>query len=553
MKTRDRSATKVVRIVPFVSLIVLLVIVIFFHSDPATATIRKIPGLVASDLFDETDPIDDFVITVKTDNPGTSSSTEFIIPTHPDGNYNYNVDCEDDGSIEMVGVTDSFTCTYTTPLTYTIRIMNNMDSGNGFPRIYFNNEKDADKLLAIKQWGTGQWTSMEKAFYGCSYLSGQAKDTPDLSNVTDMSYMFANANSFNQDIGNWDTSHVKKMRSLFMWANSFNKDIRNWNTSNVTEMRSMFFHASAFDQDIGTWNVSSLTYARDMFTGVELSTANYDALLIGWGSQTLQNGVTFHGGNSKFCRGEGARDGMIDTYSWSITDGERDPACIVGLNATNDSPTLLGETTTMTATIASGSGVSYDWDFGDSYTDTGAVVSHPYNTAGVYGAVVTATNTLNIVTDVSYVTIYEDLTLLPGEDTTTSDEVLTLEASLETSDAITLTYTPQISSTHDAGTFTFAGAYFNLDAIDELGNPITDLTYPITLTLSYDDDSLAAEIAEEELVLYRYDTDLMDWVELTGVVDTNANTVTVVLDHLSEFTLAVPEREIKIYLPLILR
>ena len=39
----------------------------------------------------------DFVITVKTDNTGSSSDTQFSIPT-TGGGYNYNVDCDDDST-----------------------------------------------------------------------------------------------------------------------------------------------------------------------------------------------------------------------------------------------------------------------------------------------------------------------------------------------------------------------------------------------------------------------------------------------------------------------
>jgi hypothetical protein len=58
-----------------------------------------------------------------------------------------------------------------------------------------------------------------------------------------------------------------------------------------------------------------------MFLNVTLSTANYDALLIGWASQPLSINVFFNGGNSKYCAGAAARQSITNTYGWTITDG----------------------------------------------------------------------------------------------------------------------------------------------------------------------------------------------------------------------------------------
>jgi surface protein len=110
-------------------------------------------------------PAYDFVITVKTDNPGTSSSTQFTIPT-TGGGYNYNVDCNDDGTFDATGQTGDYTCNYAAAGTYTVRIQDNSGALTGFPRIYFNNTGDRQKLLTIEQWGKGKWTSMNRAFYG---------------------------------------------------------------------------------------------------------------------------------------------------------------------------------------------------------------------------------------------------------------------------------------------------------------------------------------------------------------------------------------------------
>jgi|GEM_PF-892364 len=66
---------------------------------------------------------------------------------------------------------------------------------------------------------------------------------------------------------------------------------------------------------------------------------------------------------------------------------------IAGLAAENDSPSVIGETTTFTATVAGGTGVQYAWDFGDGTFGTGAVATHTYSATGVYTATVTASNT----------------------------------------------------------------------------------------------------------------------------------------------------------------
>jgi CSLREA domain-containing protein len=78
---------------------------------------------------------------------------------------------------------------------------------------------------------------------------------------------------------------------------------------------------------------------------------------------------------------------------------------ISGLAATNDSPTLLGEATTLTATVASGTFVSYIWDFGDGTTGAGDVVTHTYAAVGSYTAVVTATNSVSQMTATTTVLI----------------------------------------------------------------------------------------------------------------------------------------------------
>ncbi len=72
--------------------------------------------------------------------------------------------------------------------------------------------------------------------------------------------------------------------------------------------------------------------------------------------------------------------------------------------ATNSSPTTLGQTTTLTV-AANGSGVTYAWRFGDGGIGAGAIVSRVYSTTGIYTAIVTATNSVNVLTTTTVVTI----------------------------------------------------------------------------------------------------------------------------------------------------
>ena len=81
----------------------------------------------------------------------------------------------------------------------------------------------------------------------------------DVSNVVDFSVMFNATDAFNQPLNNWDTSSAKKMNHMFAHAASFNQPLDNWNTSGVTTMASMFHSAKAFDQDISGWDTSQVT------------------------------------------------------------------------------------------------------------------------------------------------------------------------------------------------------------------------------------------------------------------------------------------------------
>ncbi len=233
----------------------------------------------------------------------------------------------------------------------------------------------------IGSWDVSQVRSMSSMFSGADAFN-QDIGGWDVSQVTIMSSMFSaffgDTTAFNQDIGGWDVSQVTDMGRMFANATSFNQDIGDWDVSKVTEMNFMFNGASSFNQDIGSWNVSQVTKMNSMFFGVALSPENYDALLIGWNAQTLQTGVTFHGGNSKYTSAaQTARDNMRDAtngHGWTIADGglieASDPPENIFLSSTN---ILENEPANTTVGILStdGGAASYGYTFttGDGDTD----------------------------------------------------------------------------------------------------------------------------------------------------------------------------------------
>jgi surface protein len=173
----------------------------------------------------------------------------------------------------------------------------------------------------ISLWDVSSVNTMRDMFDGAS-LFDQDISLWDTSSVTDMHGLFANA-IFNQNINLWNTGNVIDMSSMFSANTYFNQNIGSWNTSSATDMNSMFYYTSAFNQNIGSWNVSQVTGMNHMFDFVTLSTANYDAILNGWASQSVQSNVPFDAGNSKYSSaGLSARnDTLIGIYSWTITDG----------------------------------------------------------------------------------------------------------------------------------------------------------------------------------------------------------------------------------------
>ncbi len=195
----------------------------------------------------------------------------------------------------------------------------------------FNNAKVFNQNIG--NWNTSAVTNMAEMF---AYTDDFNQDISNwnISNVTNMGGMFISADDFNQNLSNWNISSVTNLGGMFFDALSFNQNIGSWNTSQVTNMGWMFYGASAFNQNIGNWNLNSIPDnsmdAMDsMLSNTGLDCENYSSTLIGWaGNTNTPNGITFAASGRKYnSQGQTARNTLINTKGWTITDAGYDPNC----------------------------------------------------------------------------------------------------------------------------------------------------------------------------------------------------------------------------------
>ncbi len=232
-----------------------------------------------------------------------------------EGEFNYSVDWDNDGTYDESSVQGPVSHDYKEPGTYTIRIRGQ------FPHMLardYENIGDSNLCgMKVLQWGDIQWKSMKRMFAWCGVVGPIFPDTdaPDLSHVTDMSFMFAvisehlpfnpsfdssswrrpktfdNVRLFNQPLNHWDVSNVTDMSFMFYQASAFNQPLNSWDVSNVTNMNSMFSDASVFNQPLNSWNTKNVITMGDMFNGAQ----DFNQPLDSWNvSHVTDMGSMFH-------------------------------------------------------------------------------------------------------------------------------------------------------------------------------------------------------------------------------------------------------------------
>ena len=225
-----------------------------------TSTVLSVLILLSTNALSQSLP---FITKWKTDNDGVSCNTCIEIPTRGTG-YLYDIDWNNDGTYDDLGVTGNIGHNYEIPGVYEVAIRGE------FPSIYFGTlssqeVKDNEKLLDIIQWGDIPWQNLESAFQDCTFLELTAIDAPDLTEVTSLARMFVRCEALNADLNHWDVSTITDMSSMFNNAVLFNGDISDWDVSRVIDFSWMFRSTSSYSGNLSAWDVSSAMTFSGMF------------------------------------------------------------------------------------------------------------------------------------------------------------------------------------------------------------------------------------------------------------------------------------------------
>ncbi len=225
----------------------------------------------------------------------TAGADTFQLPIYNGGTYSFTVDWGD-GSSDIITAYDDAAAnhSYSGAGTYTVRINGTIVGWR------FDSDLDGRLVHEIQSWGSLNLGNNDAYFYGCSKLTVTAIDLLDLTGTTNLESIFDGCTSL---------TTVPSMNE--------------WDMSSVQNLAYAFYGATSFNQDIGSWVITSVINMTEMFLNITLSTANYDALLVGWEAQAVQDNVIFSGGNSKYSAGAAAtaRQALIDDHTWTITDG----------------------------------------------------------------------------------------------------------------------------------------------------------------------------------------------------------------------------------------
>lgn len=156
--------------------------------------------------------------------------------------------------------------------------------------------KETAKLLGrILDWGNIQWTSMERAFAGCTQLYKLGQGEPDLSKV-------------------------KSCKEMFKGCAPFNSSLNTWNMENVENLENILDGCKYYDFTMESWTLVS---AKKISFGkvAKFSKNTYERTIIGWANNPkTASDVVFDAKDMLYSslEAKAAHDKLVKEKGWTI-------------------------------------------------------------------------------------------------------------------------------------------------------------------------------------------------------------------------------------------
>lgn len=196
---------------------------------------------------------------------------------------------------------------------------------------------------------------MQQMFFSCTSATSIDVSGMDTSSVKRLDGFFQGCSLVTSlDVSNWDTSTATRFNNMFNGCTSLTSvDVSGFDTSNGATWLSQMFRGAesltsvdvsgftvagniaamlsdciALEGGAGvvSWDVTGITSGAQFADGSDLlfTTAEYDAVLVAWEAQAVQDNVSIHFGDATYTSGSAAdtaRTALANDHNWTIVDG----------------------------------------------------------------------------------------------------------------------------------------------------------------------------------------------------------------------------------------
>lgn len=124
----------------------------------------------------------------------------------------------------------------------------------------------------LSNWEPKNLKQAEGMFEGCSNFIGIGLDNWELPKLTNAQTMFLNCENFNQDLSKWDPIKLKNALKMFYNCEKLKgTGLEHWTISSLEDMRSMFYGCLSLDVDLSKWDITNVKYYDDYFLDTYIS------------------------------------------------------------------------------------------------------------------------------------------------------------------------------------------------------------------------------------------------------------------------------------------